>query len=37
VLDAWPHLFGAGQIILVSGEGYCGASDRRKEGHAVGY
>jgi len=38
VLDAWPHVFGGGQIILRMDEGaYCGASDSRKEGHAVGF
>ena len=31
------HLFGGAQLILQLDEGYCAASDHRKEGHAAGF
>jgi len=37
VTDAMPHLFGGAQLITVLDDGYCGASDKRKEGQAVGF
>lgn len=32
-----PHLFGAAQLIYTLEDGYCAASDHRKDGQAVGY
>ena len=32
-----PGLFGGGQYILKLRDGYCAASDHRKDGQAVGY
>lgn len=37
VLDAMPHLFGGGQLVHALADGYCAASDKRKEGQAVGF
>jgi gamma-glutamyltranspeptidase/glutathione hydrolase len=37
VRDAMPHVFGGGQLVLALESGYCAASDKRKEGQAVGY
>jgi len=37
VTDAMAHLFGGAQLITVLEDGYCGASDKRKEGQAVGF
>jgi len=37
VYDAEPHIFGGAQLITKLEDGYCGASDHRKEGQAVGY
>lgn len=37
VQDAPPHVFGGAQLISRLPDGYCGASDHRKEGHAVGF
>ena len=37
VLDAMPHVFGGGQSVLALDDGYCAASDKRKEGQAVGF
>lgn len=37
VQDAMPHVFGGGQLVLNLGGRYCAASDKRKEGQAVGY
>jgi gamma-glutamyltranspeptidase/glutathione hydrolase len=35
--DAPPFLFGGAQLIFMTGDGYCAASDHRKDGQAVGY
>jgi gamma-glutamyltranspeptidase/glutathione hydrolase len=32
-----PPLFGGAQLIARLDDGYCAASDHRKDGHAVGY
>jgi gamma-glutamyltranspeptidase/glutathione hydrolase len=37
VLDHAPHVFGGAQLISRVGDGYCGASDHRKEGLAIGF
>jgi len=37
VLDAMPHVFGGGQLVMTLPDGYCAASDKRKEGQAVGF
>lgn len=37
VLDAHESLFGGGQIILKMADGYCAASEPRKEGLATGF
>lgn len=37
VYDSEPHIFGGAQLISKLADGYCGASDHRKEGQAVGY
>jgi len=38
ILNQAPeHLFGGAQLILRLDEGYCAASDHRKEGHAAGF
>lgn len=36
VLDNAPHAFGGAQLISRLADGYCGASDHRKEGLAIG-
>jgi gamma-glutamyltranspeptidase/glutathione hydrolase len=36
VLDVPPHVFGGAQLISRVAGGYCGASDHRKEGLAIG-
>ena len=36
-LDQPEHLFGGAQLILQLDQGYCAASDHRKEGHAAGF
>jgi gamma-glutamyltranspeptidase/glutathione hydrolase len=35
--DAPPYLFGGAQLIFKTEDGYCAASDHRKDGQAVGY
>jgi gamma-glutamyltranspeptidase/glutathione hydrolase len=38
IIDAPPlHLFGGAQLIYTLDDGYCAASDHRKDGQAVGY
>lgn len=37
LIDAPEHLFGGAQLIAKLTDGYCGASDHRKEGLASGY
>lgn len=37
LIDAPEHLFGGAQLIAKLPDGYCGASDHRKEGLASGY
>ncbi len=38
IIDDPPfHLFGGAQLIYALDDGYCGASDHRKDGQAVGY
>ena len=37
VLGCPEHLFGGGQAIIKMKDGYCGGSDHRKEGLALGY
>ena len=37
VIDAPEHLFGGAQLIAKLPDGYCGASDHRKEGLASGF
>ncbi|CAB1063512.1 Gamma-glutamyltranspeptidase (EC @ Glutathione hydrolase (EC [Olavius sp. associated proteobacterium Delta 1] len=38
IMDAPPsHLFGGAQLIYALDDGYCAASDHRKDGQAVGY
>mgnify|MGYP003306421120 CR=1 FL=1 len=36
-LDQPEHLFGGAQLILQLDQGYCAASDHRKEGYAAGF
>jgi gamma-glutamyltranspeptidase/glutathione hydrolase len=37
VLDAMPHVFGGAQLVLALDDAWCAASDKRKEGQAVGF
>jgi gamma-glutamyltranspeptidase/glutathione hydrolase len=37
VTDAMAHSFGGAQLITTLPDGYCAASDKRKEGQAVGF
>lgn len=37
VTNAMPHVFGGAQLITTLPDGYCAASDKRKEGQAVGF
>lgn len=37
VQGAMPHVFGGAQVVLSLGDRYCAASDKRKEGQAVGF
>lgn len=37
ISDPAPRLFGGAQLIACLPDGYCGASDHRKDGQAVGY